>query len=140
MSDPSLDSPIPGGAAKLISCILPDDGTERRLLGWLRDQQGITRANSLYCRSHSVLRRAGMRRGKLPEPSLVRLVTLVVDAQEADALFDLIHVQVQIDRPGGGVLFMTPLSFATPFALPADLANEAGELHELMPGGRGVCD
>jgi hypothetical protein len=54
-----------------------------------------------------------------PEPSLVRLVTLVVDAQEADALFDLIHAQVGIDRPGGGVLFMTPLSFATPFAMSA---------------------
>jgi hypothetical protein len=130
MSDPSLDLPIPGGAAKLISCILPDDGTERRLLGWLRDQQCITRANSLYCRGHLLRRGAVVRRGKLPEPSLMRLVSVVVDAQEADVLFDLIHAQVGIDRPGGGVLFMTPLSFATPFVLPEDLANEAGELHE----------
>jgi hypothetical protein len=45
-------------------------------------------------------------------------------------LFDLIHAQVRIDRSGAGLLFMPSLSFGMPFALPADLANEAGELHE----------
>ena len=113
------------GSAKLISCILPDDGTERRLLRWLRDQ-GITRANSVYCRGHSVLREAKARRGKLPEPSLLRLVQIVVDADEADALFDRLYEQADIHRPRGGALIMTPLTFATPFALPEGIANESG--------------
>jgi hypothetical protein len=117
---------VPGGAAKLISCILPDDGTERRLLHWLRDQQGVTRANSVYCRGHSVLRETKRRRGKLPEPALVRLVTVVVDADEADGLFDLIYGQADIHRPGGGALMMTPLTFSTPFALPEGVADENG--------------
>jgi hypothetical protein len=118
---------VPGGAAKLISCILPDDGTERRLLTWLRDEKGITRANSVYCRGHSVLREAVTRRGRLPEPSLVRLVTVVAEAGEADALFDQIYTQADMHRPGGGELFMTPLTFAIPFALPEGVANESGE-------------
>ena len=116
---------VPGGAAKLISCILPDDGTERRLLNWLRDEKGIARANSVYCRGHSVLREAVTRRGRLPEPSLVRLVTVVAEAGEADALFDQIYTQADMHRPGGGELFMTPLTFATPFMLPEDVADEA---------------
>jgi len=126
MSAGAPDAPVPGGAARLISCILPDDGTERRLLRWLRDQKGITRANSVYCRVLSGLGEATTRRGKLPEPSLARLVTIVVEAGEADALFDLVYQQGDIHRPGGGSLIMTPLVFATPFVLPQGVANETG--------------
>jgi hypothetical protein len=118
---------VPGQPAKLISCILPDDGTERQLLAWLRDQ-GISRADSVYCRGHSVLREAVTRRGKLPEPNLVRLVQIVVDAHEADVLFDRIYEQADIHRYGGGAVFMTPLVFATPFPLPAGVAVEPGEV------------
>jgi hypothetical protein len=118
---------LPGKAAKLISCILPDDGTERRLLVWLREQ-GITRADSIYCRGHSVLREAVTRRDKLPEPSLVRLIRIVVDAEAADSLFDRIYEQADIHRPGGGALIMTPLLFATPFPLPEGVADEPGDI------------
>lgn len=118
---------VPGGPAKLISCILPDDGTERRLLVWLRDEAGVTRANSVYCRGISVLQEAQTRRGKLPERSLVRLVTVVAEAEEADALFERIYDRAGMHRPGGGVLTMTALPFATPFELPEDLPREAGE-------------
>jgi hypothetical protein len=118
---------VPGQPAKLISCILPDDGTERQLLAWLREQ-GITRADSVYCRGHSVLREAVTRRGKLPEPSLVRLVRIVVDAEAADNLFDRVYEQADIHRPGGGALFMTPLLFATPFPLPDDIPDEPGDI------------
>ncbi len=117
----------PAAPAKLISCILPDDGRERRLLAWLREQ-GITRADSLYCRGHSVLREAVTRRGKLPEPSLVRMVQIVVEAADADNLFDRIYEQADIDRPGGGAMFMTPLLFATPFAMPPGIDDEPGDL------------
>ena len=120
-------SRLGAGAAKLITCILPDDGTERRLLAWLRDQQGVTRANSVYCRGHAVLAEAQVRRGRLPEPSLVRLVTIVVDADAADALFDRIYEFAAIARPDGGALLMTPLTLATPFALPEGIANEPGD-------------
>ena len=119
---------VPGAPAKLITCILPDDGSERRLLDWLRDEAGVTRANSVYCRGHSVLREAVARKGKLPEPALVRLVSIVVDTAEADALFERIYAQAEMHRPGGGALMMTPLPFATPFPLPEDVpAENAGD-------------
>ena len=84
----------------------------------------MTRANSVYCRSHSVLREAKARRGELPEPALGRLVTIVVEAEQADALFELLYERADIHRPGGGVLLMTPVTFATPFALPEGIAQE----------------
>jgi hypothetical protein len=130
MSATPADAPVPGAAAKLISCILPDDGRERHLLAWLRDQAGIIRANSVYCRGHSVLRETSTRGGKLPEPTLVRLVTIVVEPETAEALFDGIHARADIQRPGGGIIFMTPLIFATPFVLPEDVPNEPGEVQE----------
>jgi len=127
VSKAQVDAGVPGRAARLISCILPDDGTGRRLLAWLRDQ-GINRADSVYCRGHSMLREAVTRRGKLPEPNLVRLVQIVVDADEAKALFDRIYEQAEIHRPGGGAMFMTPLTLATPFALPEGVAAEPSEV------------
>jgi hypothetical protein len=115
---------VPGAPARLISCILPDDGTERHLLCWLRDQKRITRANSVYCRGHSLLREARARRGRLAEPVLARLVTIVVEAEDADTMFDLVYERANIHRPGGGTLFMTPLTFATPFVLPEGMPVE----------------
>jgi hypothetical protein len=117
---------VPGGPSKLISCILPDDGTEGRLLAWLLEQ-GITRAESLSCRGHSVLSEAATRSGRLPEPTLVRMVRIIVDADDAETLFDRIYVQANIHRPGGGALIMTPLTFATPFSLPEGISVEPGE-------------
>jgi len=127
VSTRAADNAIPGGAARLISCVLPDDGTERLLLHWLRDEAGITRADSVYCRGHSIVREAVGRRGRLPEPSLVRLVRIVLDAEAADALFEQIYEQAQIHRPGGGAMLMTTLTFATPFPLPTAVPYEPGD-------------
>lgn len=117
---------VPGGPAKLIYCVIPDDGTDKELLRTLRGQHGVTRANSIYCRGIAVLQAAEARGGKMPEPYLARLVTVVAEASEADMLFDFIYEQARVGRPGGGLVAMAPLAFATPFALPSDLPEEAG--------------
>ena len=115
---------VPGKPAKLIWCALPDDGTDKRLLHALRKEKGVTRADSIYARGVAILREAEARKGKLPEPSLVRLVTVIVDAEEADELFDLIYERANIGRPDGGAIALATLAFATPYELPEGLPEE----------------
>ncbi len=120
-------TPINISAAKLIYCIVPDDGTDKHLLQILRDRHGITRANSSACRSVSMLRAAASRRGKLPEPQLARLVTVIVDEDQADKLFDFVYEHARVGRPGGGMALMARVAHATPFLMPAGVADETGE-------------
>jgi hypothetical protein len=112
--------------ARLMLCVLPDDGTDRHLLLQLRAERGIVQADSTPCRGVSVLQEASTaRKGQLPEPSFVKLVQIIVAEAEADALFDYVYATARIGRPGGGMLVLSRPIQVTPYTLPEGVPNEA---------------
>lgn len=121
---PQTDQSVPHDACKLISCVLPDDGTEKKLIRALRDEKQITRANSTSCLGLEILADARTKFGELPEPTLVRKVDVVVPEADADELYDYIYEKARIGRPGGGAIWLRALTIASPFALPADVPVE----------------
>jgi hypothetical protein len=123
-SKPPTDSAAPREACKLISCVLPDDGTEKKLIRALRDEKQITRANSMSCLGMAVLADARTKFGELPEPTLVRKVDVVVPEADADDLYDYIYEKARIGRPQGGAIWMRALTLSSPFALPEGVPAE----------------
>jgi len=118
--------PLPLEAGKRILVVLPDNGTDRALIKALRQEKSVTRVDSVPVRAIAALQEAKTKRGRLPEPALARLITVVVTEAEADAVFDFIYKTAEMDRPGGGMVLMDRLSGATPFRLPDGVPDESG--------------
>lgn len=110
------------GAAKLITCILPDDGRDKDLLKALRAEYGILTANTFQCRG---LGPGTEKKGKLTVSS-VRVVTVVSPPEKVEELFEFIYFKVGFDHPiqEGSVMYVGDLLGATAFQLPPGVPEE----------------
>jgi len=110
--------------SKLITCVLPDDGSHKALLEALRQERNISKAEVVSSLAMGESAEANANPGTVPGTYMARTVRVVVPAAEADALFEFICEKARINRDGGGVVFQNALVTSTLVTLPEDVAEE----------------
>jgi len=110
--------------AKMMVCMLPDDGTDIKIMHQLRKEKDVNRVESIACRGIHNLQAVKTRLVKLPEPVLYRMLRIIVTEAEADDVFDFIYDIAQLGQPGRGALVQIPLLGATRYVMPEDVAEE----------------
>jgi nitrogen regulatory protein PII len=113
--------------AKVITCILTDEGQDMALLKALRMEKGIISANTFQCRGFGLQLRRRYKGKRQVAGYPVRVVTVVVQEDLADELFEYIYYQVNFDHPCPGLIYQGNLLTATPYTLPAGVQEEKGE-------------
>lgn len=111
-------------SAIVIICILPDDGTDIKLMRQLKNDKAVTRVESIACRGVNNLQNAKTRSGKLPEPALYRYFSAIVTEAQADDVFNFIYHTAQIGQPNRGFMIQTTLLGATTYSMPDNVADE----------------
>lgn len=106
---------------KLISCILPK-GVAHGVLSSLRSELGVITAHINNARGVGKITPLAHR--GLGGQSEKEILTVIVDDERADEVFEFIYVAAEVNRPHGGLMVQVPLQRATSFELP-DLPAES---------------
>ncbi len=105
-------------APRRITCILPK-GRANLVLHWLHEVWGANAANVTGGRGRGVVESISY--GEWEE---VEILTVIVGADEAEALFEDLYHQAEICHPHSGLMHMAKLDRRTAFALPRGVADE----------------
>ncbi len=105
---------------KLITCIFPK-AVAIPMLRRLKDEKGITACKINYARGIGRFTHTRVRR--LSDVTEREILEVVTTAKRADEIFEFIFFEADMNRPHGGIIFMTPLGRASHFELP-DLPEE----------------
>ena len=111
-------------ACKIIHCVFPDDGTDKRVLVELRKKYGIVNTGSAQRRGIGILGKVKTKHGKLPLSRLVKQVYVICPVDRQEEIFDFIFWFANIDKPGRGVIWQQELTGSTHFELPTDIPDE----------------
>lgn len=112
-------------SSKQIYAILPDDDRVTEVVRLLRKEKNILTAHQITCRGMGAVGRSGPgRRLRSQAPKSLRLLTIVVEEERADEIFEFVFHKAEVDKPMGGIVFMGALDGATAFLVPEGVEDE----------------
>jgi len=106
---------------KLITCILPK-GICINVIKSLKEEKGVITANINTARGLGKLTPLAYR--GVGEQSEKEILTVAVASEIADEVFEYIYDEARIDRPHGGLIYMSSLDSVSAYSLPEDLPEE----------------
>ena len=98
---------------KRITCYLPK-GTGVKMVGILHSEKSIASTNVHSGRGQKTAE-SGKDYGAWNEQDIL---TVIVDEDRAEEIFEYIFFQGKLNKPGGGFMFQSDLNRATSFKLP----------------------
>jgi len=102
---------------KLITALLPK-GRATKLVEQLLNEHGITRVNVNHARG--VGRITPLRHRGIGETTERDIVTVIIEADRAEEIFEFIFFEAEINRPHGGLIFQEPVLTTTLYNLPEE--------------------
>ncbi|MDH5756144.1 MAG: hypothetical protein OEZ55_05705 [Nitrospinota bacterium] len=112
------DAGFSGGM--LITCILPK-GSAIPLMKKLREEKGLTAMSFHHARGAG---RSGRSRHGLGHYVENHVITIAVDEEQAEDVFNFIYVTANIGDDHNGLLMMEKLHMLSPFTLPEGHLDE----------------
>jgi nitrogen regulatory protein PII len=110
-----MASPMAGTEHKLITCFLPL-GVAPPLAKALKSEKGIATAHISNARGIGKLTSSAHR--QLGDQTEKQILTVVVGEDDADDVFAFIYFEAKIDRPHGGLIYMSSVGKHVPLILP----------------------
>ena len=108
---------------KMIQAIIPM-GAALPVVKALREEKGIDAANINFARGVGRFVRFNERR--LGDDAEKEILNIIVPLERADEIFEWVYENADIDRPNGGIIFMSNLTHASLFSIPDDMELDAG--------------